>query len=154
MENTLAQVSVIQGFGMMAGPVRGDLLVPMIATKDIGAAAAEALVKLDFSGKQTRELLGQRDITYTEAAKIIGDAVGKKGLAYVRLPDDQVAQALMSLGLSSNFAALIVEMAGAMNSGRVQALEVRSPKNTTPTSFETFVQEVFAPAYKGQAASA
>ena len=87
MENTLGQVGVIQGFGMMAGPVRADLLVPMIATKDIGAGAAEALVRLDFKGQQTRELLGQRDISYNEAARIIGAAIGKPGLAYVQLPE-------------------------------------------------------------------
>jgi hypothetical protein len=36
----------------------------------------------------------------------------------------------------------------------MKALEPRTATNTTPTSFETFVQEVFLPAYKGHAASA
>jgi uncharacterized protein YbjT (DUF2867 family) len=154
MENTLAQVSVIQGFGMMAGPVRADLLVPMIATKDIGAAAAEALVRLDFKGQQTRELLGQRDISYNEAARIIGAAIGKPGLAYMQLPDEQVIQAMTGMGMSKSLAILLCEMVGSMNSGYMKALEPRTAANTTPTSFETFVQEAFLPAFKGQAASA
>ena len=33
----------------------------MIATRDIGEAAAEELLKLDFRQQHTRELLGQRD---------------------------------------------------------------------------------------------
>jgi uncharacterized protein YbjT (DUF2867 family) len=154
MENTLAQVNVIQGFGMMAGPVRGDLLLPMIATKDIGAASAEALVRLDFKGQQTRELLGQRDISYNEAARIIGAAIGKPGLAYVQLPDEQVIQAMTGMGISKSLAMLLCEMAGSMNNGYMKALEPRSAKNTTPTSYETFAREVFLPAYKGQAAGA
>jgi uncharacterized protein YbjT (DUF2867 family) len=154
MENTLPQVGVIQSFGMMAGPVDAELSLPMIAAKDIGAAAAEALLKLDFNGKQTQELQGQRNLNYNEAAKIIGEGIGKPGLAYVRLPDDQVVQALSSTGMSKHVAALIVEMANAINSGYVKALEPRSAKNTTPTSFEQFVREVFVPAYKGQAAGA
>jgi hypothetical protein len=154
MENTLAQVSVIQGFGMMAGPVRGDLLLPMIATKDIGAAAAEALVRLDFKGQQTQELLGQRDISYNDAARIIGAAIGKPGLGYVQLPDEQVIQAMTGMGMSKSLAMLLCEMAGSMNSGYMKALEPRTAVNTTPTSFETFVQEAFLPAFKGQAASA
>lgn len=154
MENTLAQVSVIQGFGMMAGPVRGDLLLPMIATKDIGAAAAEALVRLDFKGQQTRELLGQRDISYNEAARIIGAAIGKPGLGYVQLPDEQVIQAMTGMGISKSLAMLLCEMAGSMNNGHMKALEPKTAANTTPTSFETFVQEAFLPAFKGQAASA
>jgi len=154
MENTLSQVGVIQSFGMMAGPVDAEVPLPMIATKDIGAAAAEVLLKLDFNGKQTQELQGQRNLNYKEAAKIIGEGIGKPGLAYVRLPDDQVVQALSSMGMSKHVAALIVEMASAINSGHVKALEPRSAKNTTPTSLEQFVREAFVPAYKGQAAGA
>ena len=154
MENTLAQVGVIQGFGMMAGPVRADLALPMIATKDIGVAAAEALVRLDFKGQQTRELLGQRDISYNEAARIIGVAIGKPALAYIQLPDEQVIQAMTSMGMSRSLATLLCEMSAALNNGYMKALEARSAANTTPTSFETFVQEVFLPAFKGQAVSA
>src|SRR5439155_25863731 len=47
MENTLAQIGIIRSFGIMAGPVRAHLPVSMIATRDIGAAAAEGLVLLD-----------------------------------------------------------------------------------------------------------
>lgn len=154
MENTLGQVGVIQGFGMMAGPVQADLMVPMIATKDIGAAAAEALVRLDFKGQQTWELLGQRDISYNEATRIIGAAIGKPGLAYVQLPDEQVIQAMTGMGMSKSLAILLCEMVGSMNNGYMKALEPRTAANTTPTSFETFVQEAFLPAFKGQAASA
>jgi len=154
MENTLPQIGVIQSFAMMAGPVDAAVPLPMIATKDIGAAAAEALLKLDFHGRHTQELQGQRDLNYAEAAKIIGEAIGKPALEYVRLPDDQVVQAMSSMGMAKTFAALIVEMANAFNSGYAKTLERRSEKNTTLTSFETFVGEVFLPAYKGQAASA
>jgi hypothetical protein len=36
----------------------------------------------------------------------------------------------------------------------VVAQERRSAENTTPTPLEKFVQEVFAPAYQGKAATA
>lgn len=154
MENTLAQIGVIQGFGMLAGPVRADLALAMIATKDIGAAAADVLVRLDFRGQQTRELLGQREITYNEVAKIIGAAIGKAALAYLQLPDEQVIQAMSGMGISRNVATLLCEMSASLNNGYMKALEARSAANTAPTSFESFVQEVFLPAFKGQAASA
>jgi uncharacterized protein YbjT (DUF2867 family) len=153
MENTLAQAGIIRNSGMMAGPVRPDLPLPMIATRDIGAVAADALVRLDFHGPQTRELLGQRDITYNEVAKVAGTAIGKPTLACVELPAEQVIQAMTGMGMSKNFATLICEMSDALNNGYIRALEPRNAKNTTPTSFETFAQEVFLPAYKGQAAS-
>jgi uncharacterized protein YbjT (DUF2867 family) len=154
MENTLAQIGIIQSFGMMAGPVRADVPLSMIATRDIGVAAAEALLRLDFEGQETQELLGPRDVTYTEAAKIIGTAIGKPNLAYMQLPDEQVIQAMTGMGISRNMAELLCEMSAAINNGYMKALEPRSAKNTTPTTLEIFVEEVFLPAFKGQAASA
>jgi uncharacterized protein YbjT (DUF2867 family) len=154
MENTLAQIGIVRSLGITAGPVRADVPLPMIATRDIGAAAAEALLRLDFRGQQTGELLGARDLTYTEVAKIIGTAIGKPDLTYTQLPDEQVIEAMAGMGISRNMGQLLCEMSGALNNGYMLALEPRSEKNTTPTSFETFVQEVFLPAYKGQAAKA
>jgi len=154
MENTLSQAGIIRNLGTMAGPVDAGIALSMIATKDIGTAAADALLKLDFKGKQTQELQGQRDVSYKEVATILGGVIGKPGLNYVRPPDDQVLQAMTSMGMSKNFAEQIVEMANAINRGHVKALEQRSGKNTTPTSYEAFAREVFLPAYKGQAAGA
>jgi len=154
MENTLAQARIIPMTGAASGPLRPDLRLPMIATRDIGAVAAEALSRLDFSGQQTRELLGQRDISYAEVAAIIGKAIGKHGLTYVHAGDEQLRPALIQMGMSRNVADLILEMSAALNSGYMRALEPRSAANTTPTSFETFVAEEFVPLYKQQSAAA
>ena len=139
--------------GSVAGPLRPDLKVPMIATRDIGAAAADALLRLDFRGKQTRELLGERDLDYAEVASIIGDGIGKPGLGYIQMPDEQMKPALVQMGMSENFVGLLLEMAGSLNTGHMRALEPRSARNTTPTPYETFVAEEFMPAYKQQAAA-
>jgi len=153
MENTMPQVGAIRMVGSALGPVHPDLKLPMIATRDIGAAAAAALLQLNFQGKQTRELHGQRDLTYTEAVTIIGKAIGKPDLGYIQPPDDQVRAAMVQSGLSDNMAGLILEMAAALNRGHMRALEARASRNTTPTPFETFVTETFVPAYQHQAAA-
>jgi len=153
MENTLPQVGPISKMGFAVGPVRPDLKLPMIATRDVGAAAADALLSLAFRGKQTQELLGQRDITYTEVAAVIGKAIGKPDLKYTQLPDEQIRPAMVQMGMSEQVAGLILEMAAALNSGYMRALEPRTSHNTTPTSLETFVAEEFVPAYRQQAAA-
>lgn len=153
MENTLAQVGAIRMLGVVAGPLRADLKVPMIATRDIADAAAEALARLDFSGQQVRELHGQRDLTYTEVASVIGRAIGKSDLGYVQVSDDQFRAALMQMGISANVAGLILEMSASLNSGYMRALEARSAHNTTPTSYESFVTGQWVPAYQQQAAA-
>ena len=154
MENLLPQIAIIQSLGFMAGPVRTDVPLPMIATSDIGAVAAESLAKLDFVGMQTRELLGARHVTYTEAAKIIGVAIGKPDLTYKQLPGSVLKPAMMRMGMSSNMVDLLLEMSEALNSGHMMSQEPRSARNTTATTLETFVAEVFAPAYRGKAAGA
>ena len=153
MENTLPQVNAIRQMGSVAGPLRPDLKLPMIATRDIGTAAADNLLHPVFRGKQTRELLGQRDISYSEVAAIIGQAIGQPDLKCVQLPDDQFRGILVQMGMSEQFARLIVEMTGALNAGKMHALEPRTQQNTTPTDYETFVAEVFVPAYQHQAAA-
>jgi len=154
MENLLPQVGIIQSLGFMAGPVRPDVPLPMIATRDIGEVAAESLAKLDFAGKQTRELLGARHVTYTEAAKIIGAAIGKPDLTYRQVPASVLKPAMMQMGMSSNMVDLLLEMSDALNTGHMKSQEPRSARNTTATTLETFVAEVFAPAYRGKAAGA
>ena len=154
MENSLAQIGVIQTMGATAGPIRADLALPMIATRDIGAAAAKALLALDFSDKQTRELLGQRDLSYAEAATIIGNAIGKPDLKYLQLPDEQVRGAFLQMGISTDVADLILEMSAALNSGYMKPLEERTAQNTTSTSYESFVTEEFVPRYRGKSTTA
>jgi uncharacterized protein YbjT (DUF2867 family) len=153
MENTLPQVGAIRTMGFVAGPLRGELKLPMIASRDIGEAAADELLKLEFRGKQTRELHGQRDVSYNDVAAIIGHAIGKSELKYVHGTDDQVRGALMQSGMSQSMAGLILEMASALNSGQMRALEPRTARNTTKTSYESFVSELFVPAYRQQAAA-
>ena len=62
--------------------------------------------------------------------------------------------ALVQIGMPKKTAALLVEMWKGANAGLIVPLEQRSAKNTTPTTLESFVTEVFAPAYSSMAAKA
>jgi uncharacterized protein YbjT (DUF2867 family) len=154
MENNLMAIDMIHGMGMFGHALLPDLKLPMIATRDVGDYAARRLLDLDFSGKQTRELLGERDLTMTEATAVIARGIGKPDLRYEQFPYDQVQQVLVQMGIPPKKAAVYIEMYKAINAGVLAAQEPRSPENSTPTSFEKFVQDVFAAAYHGQATTA
>jgi len=154
MENNLAAIGTIRGMGIYAHALLPELKMPLIATQDVGDYAARRLLDLDFSGKQTRELLGVRDLSMTEVTAVIARGIGFPDLRYQQLSYDQMQQALIQAGFSPKKAAVYIEMFTAINTGLLAALEPRSAANTTPTSFETFVQDVFAPAYRGAAATA
>ena len=154
MENNLAAIGMIHGMGIFAGALLPDLKLPMIATRDVGDYAAQRLLDLDFSGKQTRELLGERDLSMTEVTSVIARGIGKPDLRYEQFPYDQVQQVLTQMGIPPKTAAVYIEMYKAINAGVVAPQEPRSPENSTPTSFEKFVQDVFAAAYHEKASTA
>jgi uncharacterized protein YbjT (DUF2867 family) len=154
MENNLAAIGMIHGMGIFGNALLPDLKIPMAATRDVGDYAAQRLLNLDFSGIQTRELLGERDISMTEATAVIARGIGKPDLRYVQFPYDQVQQALTQLGVPPKGAAMYIEMYKAINAGVLVPLEPRSEENTSPTSIEQFVEDVFAAAYRGKASSA
>jgi uncharacterized protein YbjT (DUF2867 family) len=154
MENNLAAIEMIHGMGLFGHALLPDLKLPMIATPDVGTHAAQRLLDLDFSGKQTRELLGERDLSMTEVTAVIARGIGKPDLRYEPFSYDQMQQVLTQAGFSPRKAAVYIEMFQSINAGLLAAQEPRSPQNSTPTSFETFVQDVFAPAYRGKASAA
>jgi uncharacterized protein YbjT (DUF2867 family) len=154
MENNLAAIGMIQAMGIFGHALTPDLKHPMIATRDIGDYAAQHILKLDFSGKQSRELLGERDISMNEATAVIARGIGKADLRYVQFPYEQVQQVLEQMGIPPKTAGQFIEMYKAINEGVVAGREPRSAENTTATSFEKFVQDIFVPAYQGKAATA
>ena len=149
MENLFFNLHLIRNQNINGTPLRGDLLIPMIATRDIAKVAAQLLLSLDFSGQSTKELLGQRDISMQEATRILGKAIGKEGLPYVQFPYEQAEQVMVTMGLSQDVARSLNEMDRGLNEERLKKKKKRTAANTTPTSFEQFA-ESFAAAYRGQ----
>jgi uncharacterized protein YbjT (DUF2867 family) len=154
MENHLAAIGMIHHMGIFGNALVPGVKLPMVATRDVGNHAAHRLLDLDFSGKQTREVLGERDLSMTETTAVIARGIGKPDLRYQQFPYDQVQQVLTQLGVPPKGAAMYIEMYKAINAGVLVPLEPRSKENTTTTSIEQFVRDVFAAGYQGKASSA
>jgi len=141
-ENFFAMLDLIQQEGIIGDAVSPDVQIPMIATRDIANVAARALQTRNWKGIVVRELLGPRDLAYAEATRIIGEQIGKPDLPYIQFPYADMIDALVQMGFSEDFANLHVELARALNEGRVRSLESRNPDNTTPTRFEEFAVDL------------
>lgn len=144
-ENFYDQLGLIKQDGIIADSVIPDLAIPMIAARDIAEAAAAALRKRDWKGTAVRELLGQRDLSYVEATRIIAEHIGKPDLTYVQLPPADMVGALVQAGLSESFAGLYLELTSAFNERKITVN--RTPENTTPTTFEEFAGELASAYY-------
>jgi uncharacterized protein YbjT (DUF2867 family) len=139
-ENFSNSLGLIKHEGINGDSVKPDLAVPMVATRDIADVAARALKTRDWKGVVVRELLGPRDLSYSEATHILGERIGKPDLQYVQFSYEDEAKALVQAGMSPSFANLYVEMTRAFNSGVITPR--RTPENTTPTRFESFAGEL------------
>lgn len=148
MENLIISIPPLRSMHMLPGGLKGDVPMPWIAAKDIGAYAAKRLAARDFSGSSIQELHGQRDISMKEAASVVGEAIGKPKLSYMQVPFMMLEPALVQMGLPKRTAALLIEMWKGANAGLIVPIEPRRAENTTPTTLESFVAEVFVPAYQ------
>ncbi len=146
MENHLHAIGGIAAQGAYVGTLRPDLALPMIATIDIASEAERLLAGIGFEDKSTAELLGPRDHTLPEAARILGAAIGKPDLPYVQVTDEQAHPAMVAQGLTPHMADAMLEMYRAFNAGKIRPAEPRLPENTTPTTLEDWAPE-FAGAY-------
>jgi uncharacterized protein YbjT (DUF2867 family) len=138
----------LEEHGAAYGPIKPETRAPLIATSDIPRVAADVIQDTTWSGVQVRELLGPRDYSFAEAAKIIGEAAGKP-VNFVQVPADQARQAMAGMGLGKSITDKYLEMYSGMESGRVGSETGRSAQSTTPTRLEDFARQALAPAIRG-----
>lgn len=147
MESYLRQIPAIKRTREHRGFWRPHLPLSTVAAADIGAAGAELLADADFEGHRLRYVLGPRDLTMTEATRILGESVGLPDLAYVPETEAEVGARMRKAGFSENYVEHYIETRNAYNdAGRVSRQE-RSAENTTSTTLEAFAASVFAPAF-------
>ncbi len=150
MENLLWTIDMIISKGIIGDTIKSDLKMPLIATRDVAKAVADHLVTKGFSGKSVKVLLGQRDLTMDEAAKIIGRKIGKPDLKYAAFSYDDAYKGFVAAGMSEDVSRLFVEMSKGLNEGLFGTGKTpRTPENTTETAFEEFA-DYFARVYKGR----
>jgi uncharacterized protein YbjT (DUF2867 family) len=138
MENLLASLPLIQSMNIMGSALRADLSLPMIATRDIATVAARRLTHKDFEGQTAVELLGQRDLTMADVARIVGRKIDRPDLAYVQFSYPDTRKALTEMGFSDDVADLFIEMSRALNDRLIRG--DRTPEKTTETPIEDFAQ--------------
>jgi uncharacterized protein YbjT (DUF2867 family) len=145
-ENFFGSLPAIKQYGANGGNIAPDAPVKMVASADVGDAAAADLIDGSFRGIQVRDLYA-RDYTMTEVTKILGDRIGKPDLAYMQMPDDAFVGALVGAGFGASIAGMYAEMGRAISAGRIVSTQPRTPRTTAPTSFESFA-DVLASAYR------
>jgi uncharacterized protein YbjT (DUF2867 family) len=105
------------GQGVLPTFLLADKATPMVATRDIGLAAARLLAE-GGSGKRVIELAGPREYSPCDVAAALGRIVGKQIVAQQQ-PEEAMAAVLMGAGMNAEWARLFRELTHGINTGRV-----------------------------------
>jgi uncharacterized protein YbjT (DUF2867 family) len=143
-ENVLMQKESISKWGKISFPCSGACSYPMIATRDIGKYAAERLADTDWAGLFFRELHGPEDMSFERMAAILTNALERK-IVFVQCSPHEAREAYHETGMSEDVAHLMLEMFHAIDTGRLQPLQPRTPQTTTQTTLFEFAHEVLMP---------
>jgi uncharacterized protein YbjT (DUF2867 family) len=144
MENVFFYLHSIIADGAIYVSVSGSLKAPLIATADIAAIAADFLLN-PRPGHHIIDIVGPEELTFNDLAQITGEAIGKP-VRLVTIPGDKLKVALTQAGLSSEMAALFVEMEAA--APNIMNKFYGEEKRTGKITYRQFAREVFLPAYK------
>jgi uncharacterized protein YbjT (DUF2867 family) len=133
VENWGAVVPVAKKDGVLPSFIPADYRMPMVATADVGRAAAQALLD-GPRGVRLIELAGPSDPTPAEVAQTLSTVLGKP-VQVVEAPLDAVVPTFTSFGFSSNIAGLYRDMHEGIFGGRV-APEAGNETRRGSTSLE------------------
>ncbi|MDQ0638407.1 uncharacterized protein YbjT (DUF2867 family) [Pedobacter sp. W3I1] len=144
--NLFGFVDMTRSQGIIAANYGGESIIPFVSPIDIAAAVAEELTT-PFKGRKTRPVASE-DLSGHETASILGEAIGKPDLKWVVISDEETLNGLVSIGMNPKIAAGLVEMYGALHSGRLaEDYYQNKPAVMGKVKMRDFAKE-FAAAYK------
>ncbi|MCP5118448.1 MAG: NmrA family NAD(P)-binding protein, partial [bacterium] len=151
MENLLPSLSTVASDSAIYSTVPAEVAVEQIATRDIGAIAAETLLGDAPDAPRVVHILGPETISFAEVAAVVSGAIGKS-VNHVVLGADQLRVPMLAMGMSADTVDQLLELQNAVTQGLVVP-PAGSTVRTGGTTFNEFVSEVVVQAYN-QAASA
>lgn len=120
---------------------------PLVHPNDIAAAAAGALLKLDFKGHSVKYVVSD-EVGTEQIAAALGNAIGKPELPWVKFPDEQAYQGMLQAGLNEDISKNYIEMGNAIESGiMAEDYFKQTNRQLGKIKLDDFAKE-FAAAYK------
>jgi uncharacterized protein YbjT (DUF2867 family) len=117
--NLYSQADLVKKAGIFGANHGGQEKLVLTDTDEIAAVAADALLKLDFTGHSVKYIAND-ERTGDEIARVFGDAIGKPGTPWVVFSDEQSYQGMLDAGLSPTMAEAYTQMGKSINDGRIQ----------------------------------
>lgn len=145
VDNLIWQVGAMKNAGAFFSPIGGNRKLPAVATRDIAAEAARLLLNPTWTGREDVPVLGPEDLSFNDMAVIISDVLGNP-IRFQQVSAQQQKDGFVSRGYTEAMADGMVDMAVAKDNGLDNVI-VRTPENTTPTTFRQWCEDTLKPAF-------
>ncbi|MGN7787552.1 NmrA family NAD(P)-binding protein [Niabella sp. 22666] len=117
--NLLGFIDMIKTAGFIGSVYGGDDRLTMVSPQDIATAIAEELEKT--MNTEAIRYVASDDLTCSEAAAILGKAIGRPDLEWKILSEEVVLEALLGRGMTEESAAKYVELGMSIHTGKLRA---------------------------------
>lgn len=115
--NLFAQFDLIKDLGIMGGNFAPDKFA-IVHPDDIADVAANELLNLNFR-EHSIQYIASDETNTDEIAAVIGKAIGKPDLRWIKFTNEQALQGFMQAGFPEKTAKEFVEGFSAMHSGKI-----------------------------------
>lgn len=137
MDTIKTQGAIISNYG-------GDKNEPWVSPNDIASAIVEEMEN-PSSGRKIRYVASE-EISPNKIASVLGKAIGKPDLKWIAIPDEQLLNGMLSVGMNAEIAKGFVEMQAAQGSGTMYEDFYKHEPTLGKTKFAEFAKE-FAAVY-------
>lgn len=146
-KNMFAYIGLIKSQGVIAASYGGDDRVAWVSNVDIADAIVEEL-EYGQTDKKARYVVSEV-LTCNEAARVLGDAIGKPDLKWVTISDEKELEAYKAFGMNESLAGKFVAMNASIHTGRFYGDFNRIRTAPGGVKLKEFAKE-FAAAYHRQ----
>lgn len=143
MDNILGQAELIRNEGIFVGSQSATNKGPACATRDIATAAAALLLDPTWTDSGSVPVLGPEDLSFDDMGRIAAEVL-ERPVRYQQISSEDHVAALLEQGMSAAYAHGVVDNQALADEGIYNA-EVRTPSNTSSTTFRQFCGEELKP---------
>lgn len=113
--NLFRSIQTIKEQGAIISNYGGDKKEPWVSPLDVAATIAEE-IELPFEGRTVRYIASE-EVSPNEIAKALGEAIGNPDLKWLEIPNEQLLNSMISMGMNPQIAQGFVEMQAAQGDG-------------------------------------
>jgi uncharacterized protein YbjT (DUF2867 family) len=142
--NLYNYLGMLKGQGMIGDNFGGDDKLVLVSPLDIAAVAAGELSEANSQSKV--RYIASDELSCNEAAKLIGEVIGKPDLQWLTFTDEQVKKIRLERGIPPAITYLLVELGTAIHTGILRSDYEKHKPVLGKVKLQDFLKE-FAAAY-------